>query len=344
MDYLKIYKNIIDKAKNREIDKFEYYEKHHIIPKSLMNNSYCIGILNEYYIVGLTKKTKSNIVKLTLREHYISHLLLVRIFSNNKDCYNKMLHAANFLTNRTDNSKQYAWQKTEYFKMLKETMKGKPSRAKGKKWSEEAKKNKSGINHVMKGKTYEELYGTEEANRLKKLRGENRIGKKWDNKIIQKFKNRQFSVETRNKISISKKGIPLKEETKIKLSEFFSNRDLNPHVIQTQYLFYHIDGGVEKCRKIDMKDKHGIKNINKIICGVRQTCKGWCYKGENSENGFTITDVVYKLDKDIEDKIISDYTTNKLRISDIAQKLNIHNDEVSAVLYYNDIIIKNSNP
>ena len=45
-------------------------------------------------------------------------------------------------------------------------MTGKPSRAKGKKWSDESKKNKSGINHVMFNKTYDELYSPEKSKEL----------------------------------------------------------------------------------------------------------------------------------------------------------------------------------
>lgn len=67
MDYNKIYYNIINKAlKENNINK-KYYELHHIIPK-------CLGGSDE----------KDNLVKLTLREHYICHKLLCEIYPNNK--------------------------------------------------------------------------------------------------------------------------------------------------------------------------------------------------------------------------------------------------------------------
>lgn len=53
---------IIDRAKSRTLLANEYYEKHHIIPRSL----------------GGTDK-KENLVSLTAKEHYMCHLLLVKM-------------------------------------------------------------------------------------------------------------------------------------------------------------------------------------------------------------------------------------------------------------------------
>lgn len=61
--YTRIYFDIIDRAKNRTID--GYKEIHHIIPKS-------IGGDND----------PTNLVPLTPKEHYITHLLLTKIVSN----------------------------------------------------------------------------------------------------------------------------------------------------------------------------------------------------------------------------------------------------------------------
>ena len=67
MDYIKIYNQIMDRAKGRTPDKNGYYETHHIIPK-------CMGGDN----------TKSNKVKLTYREHFMAHWLLHRNYPNNQ--------------------------------------------------------------------------------------------------------------------------------------------------------------------------------------------------------------------------------------------------------------------
>jgi len=68
--YTKWYYNIINKAKfeNRIKSKEQYYEKHHIVPKSLGGNN-----------------SKQNIVLLTAREHFIIHCLLLKMCANEKD-------------------------------------------------------------------------------------------------------------------------------------------------------------------------------------------------------------------------------------------------------------------
>ena len=58
--YTKWYNAIVDRAKKRVTS--GYTEKHHIIPKSLRGS-------NESF----------NLVKLTAREHFVCHLLLVRM-------------------------------------------------------------------------------------------------------------------------------------------------------------------------------------------------------------------------------------------------------------------------
>lgn len=65
MNYQRIYNQIIDRAKNRQLD--GYKEKHHILPR-------CMGGSNK----------KENLVELTAREHFICHQLLVYIYPKNK--------------------------------------------------------------------------------------------------------------------------------------------------------------------------------------------------------------------------------------------------------------------
>lgn len=73
MDYQKIYNNLCQN--NRELTKEENYEFHHIIPKCLGGND-----------------NKENLVKLSYKEHYIAHLLLLKLAKNNNELY-KMSHA-----------------------------------------------------------------------------------------------------------------------------------------------------------------------------------------------------------------------------------------------------------
>ena len=76
MDYQKIYDRIVNNAKLLDGKRSDIVERHHILPKSL-------GGSND----------PENIVKLTLREHFIAHTLLVRIYQNDPISYKKMTYA-----------------------------------------------------------------------------------------------------------------------------------------------------------------------------------------------------------------------------------------------------------
>lgn len=89
MNYQKIYDSIIERARNRVVE--GYIEVHHIIPK-------CLGGTNDV----------DNLVSLTAEEHYIVHMLLVKIYPDNKSLW----YAANMMANR--NNKIYAWTKKKH--------------------------------------------------------------------------------------------------------------------------------------------------------------------------------------------------------------------------------------
>jgi 5-methylcytosine-specific restriction endonuclease McrA len=67
MDYKKHYNLLINSRKklSRIKNKNEYFEQHHIIPKSMGGNN-----------------NKDNLILLTPREHFLSHWLLYRIYRN----------------------------------------------------------------------------------------------------------------------------------------------------------------------------------------------------------------------------------------------------------------------
>lgn len=65
MDYKKHYELLIETRKNRQIISNFYYEKHHILPKSMGGDD-----------------NKENLIYLTAREHFIAHWLLWRIYQN----------------------------------------------------------------------------------------------------------------------------------------------------------------------------------------------------------------------------------------------------------------------
>lgn len=78
MNYRHIYLEIIKHAKQEEINHnrdFGYYEKHHIFPKSLF---------------PLWENKKSNIVKLTAREHLFCHMLLTKIYPKSHEMWSAL--------------------------------------------------------------------------------------------------------------------------------------------------------------------------------------------------------------------------------------------------------------
>lgn len=100
--YLKWYRNIILNRLTNPVETSVYSEKHHILPKSL----------------GGTNNI-DNIIILTAKEHYITHLLLIKFVTGNS--YYKMLCAFNsmnmkskYTIDRYQNSKLYKQLKEEY--------------------------------------------------------------------------------------------------------------------------------------------------------------------------------------------------------------------------------------
>ena len=145
--YQKWYYTIIDRARNRTIE--GYTEKHHIVPRSL-------GGTNE----------KSNLVKLTAREHLVAHLLLPRFVENKAP----MWHALYMMMNtrgRKLTGKLYEQARIEYRSIKKspETCARMRAAFKGRKISPETiakikatqtanriAKQAAGIDHPLKGR------------------------------------------------------------------------------------------------------------------------------------------------------------------------------------------------
>ena len=78
--YTRWYNNIIQQAQSRNLSLDIYVEKHHVIPRSLGGNN-----------------THSNIARLTPKEHFVCHLLLIKMTTGN-NMY-KMQYALWMLTN-----------------------------------------------------------------------------------------------------------------------------------------------------------------------------------------------------------------------------------------------------
>jgi len=108
MNYQVIYNNIIKRAQIRNSLHELYTEVHHIIPK-------CIGGTN----------CKSNLVNLTPEEHFICHLLLVKIYPANSS----LIYAANMMcVNNSsmprNNNKRYGWLRRKVSESTKSNLAG----------------------------------------------------------------------------------------------------------------------------------------------------------------------------------------------------------------------------
>lgn len=138
MDYLKIYKSLIGRGKNRKKKKEMYLEKHHIIPRCMGGND-----------------SADNLSLLSGREHFVAHLLLVKIHPNSdslKYALNSMLRSTNDQT-RDLKSWEIGIAKQKYAEMMSVKAKlfiGDKNPNFGNYWTDEQKKalsqKKKGIN------------------------------------------------------------------------------------------------------------------------------------------------------------------------------------------------------
>ena len=213
--YKKYYYAIVDNAKQREIS--GYVEKHHIIPRSLGGNN-----------------KVDNIVSLTAREHYICHLLLVRI-TLGIDKIKMQYAVGKFIQTAPGQDRKFtSWQykkiresissarscqtqSTETRQKISESNKGRIAWNKGKTGiihSDESNRKRSA---TLSGKTLEDKVGIDRALQIKKNISESKIGK--PSGMLGKTHPRKgtsglwkMSEESKKNISNAKKGKQFNEE------------------------------------------------------------------------------------------------------------------------------------
>lgn len=120
MNYKKIYDDFIKDRLNKQ-DIPEYYENHHIIPKSLNGSN-----------------DSENMIKLTASDHFFAHVLLARIYPNSKMKW-ALKQMLNFKRSSRKNRLQYEYLKSR-LKHDKKTKDKISNSQLGKKLSEETKK------------------------------------------------------------------------------------------------------------------------------------------------------------------------------------------------------------
>lgn len=90
MDYRKIYNDLCIRGQIRIKEVGVFYEKHHIKPRSFGG-----------------KKNKENMTTLTLKEHYVAHLLLVAIYPDSPAMHNALWNMCNITPKNNEGYERY---------------------------------------------------------------------------------------------------------------------------------------------------------------------------------------------------------------------------------------------
>jgi hypothetical protein len=194
MNYQNIYTQLV--LKRQSILTEGYVEKHHIIPR-------CMGGTDE----------PENIVRLTAREHFVAHQLLVKIYPENKNLILAVIRFSRQIkSGLIVNSKLYQWLRIQCAKRASELMKGRV-------FSEEHRKKLS----MAHSKPYIEKYSFAVTKSLKEKRVQQTTGD--GNPMYGKI----HTDETKSKMSevqleiykqrLDESGSYITEEHRIKLSE-----------------------------------------------------------------------------------------------------------------------------
>lgn len=180
--YTKIYYQIINRAKNRILE--GYSERHHVIPKSMGGSN-----------------SKENLVTLTGREHFVCHLLLTKMTTN--EHLKKMITAFIIMTGRGSNSAKDAkikrsskwFQKirAEYAKIVQEKMTGRIV----------ADSTKEKLRISATGRKYSDEVNASKGRKGREPTPKTPAGLK---KISEASSGRKHTVETKKKISDNLKG------------------------------------------------------------------------------------------------------------------------------------------
>ena len=187
MDYKKHYDRLIETRKilNRCKGNGNYYERHHVLPKS------CGGTNEE-----------NNLVLLTAKEHYIAHLLLIQCYDGVMK--NKMRYAFAMML-RSNKYHERLYSASQYQRIREELSLG----CMGRKLSEETKKK---IGDAGRGKKYsnrkKRIYTDVELKRFSE-NGKNQIISDKEKERRRLFMlGRKLSDETKNKIREKAIGRP----------------------------------------------------------------------------------------------------------------------------------------
>lgn len=187
--YTRIYYAIIERAKSRTLSDCIYTERHHIIPQSFFKSRSKTGWLSGDY------NAKTNLVKLTAREHYICHRLLTKMTEG--IALYKMANAMRRFAHATK-TKQFVDSRTyeQISKLQSETMKGRPCSPETREKIRQGNLNRPPITEETRRKL------SEAAKRRKGFTPEGR------DKVVEANKARVWTDEQREKLRQHNLGKP----------------------------------------------------------------------------------------------------------------------------------------
>lgn len=186
MNYKKIYDSIIVRAKDRQLE--GYGENHHIVPK-------CIGGSNR----------KDNLVRLTAREHWIVHLLLIEMYPNHP----KLKLASRMMTVKGSNQDRKITSGKQFERVRREAAAAHSKILKGTKRTPFTQEHRDNISKAKKGKP-----------------GSNK------GKVFTEEHRRNIGLASKGRISGDKNPMKIREVLE-NHSSLFSNEN-NPSKVKTK--------------------------------------------------------------------------------------------------------------
>ena len=248
-EYYRKYIELIDYAKSEEYELQEYYEKHHIVPRSFYEKKH-MSIDN----------SDDNLVALNLQDHFLCHWYM------SKCCVKKMQRSMEYavvlmsnMVNCKTNREDTAIAKAVAFALSKvDKMKIPVSEETRRKMSEA----QTGEKHPM--------YGKHRSEETKKKISDNHAD--FSGESNPNF-GKHFSEETKKKMSESRTGKHHSEETKKRISESFGVKGV---------LQFSKDGEfIAEYPSTHEASRHiGCDNSGIIKCckGKQKTCGGFIWK------------------------------------------------------------------
>lgn len=207
MNYLGLYEKIITRANNRKID--GYTETHHIIPR-------CLGGTDE----------KDNLAELLAREHFIAHLLLMKIHPNHIGLTQAVMMMTCFSSDhqmQRINNRRYEWLRKRFSEAQRISQTGSKNSQYGSKWVSNIEER---INKKVP-KSQESIYPWVDGRNSwnKKLRIKVGLSDVQKAALSERMKNDNpmFSQENKQKISRALTGKEKSSEHKQKISESLKN-------------------------------------------------------------------------------------------------------------------------